>query len=400
MENQLPSIFETFNDARRNGFLDLKAIKDQGKKVVGTFCTYTPEEIFIAAGAIPVGLCSTSDETIPDAEAHLPRNLCPLIKSSYGFAITDKCPYMYFSDLVVGETTCDGKKKMFELLSKIKNVHVMQLPNNQTDPMSVDLWRSEVGKLKERVERDFNVSISDEDLREAIRYKNKERQILKNIYELSKLTPPPMTGSDQLKLLFGSQFKFDFEKKIEELETTYENIKTAYENGDRPVSSQAKRIIITGCPMGGVTEKVAHVIEEVGGVVVAYENCTGVKKLDKMVSEEGDPIEAIADRYLQIGCSVMSPDDNRYELLERLVEEFQADGVIEMTLQACHTYNIESREIKNRLNDKNIPFLTVETDYSTSDIAQLKTRVGAFLEMIVWFFPLELTRGLLCVRQP
>lgn len=65
----------------------------------------------MAAGAVVVSLCSTSDETIEEAEKDLPRNLCPLIKSSYGFGKTDKCPYFYFSDLVVGETTCDGKRK-------------------------------------------------------------------------------------------------------------------------------------------------------------------------------------------------------------------------------------------------------------------------------------------------
>ena len=74
--------------------------------MVGVFCTYFPQEIAMAMGACVVGLCSTSDETIKDAERDLPSNLCPLIKSSYGFALTDKCPFFYFSDLIVGETTC------------------------------------------------------------------------------------------------------------------------------------------------------------------------------------------------------------------------------------------------------------------------------------------------------
>ena len=110
-------MFEEFADQRRNSFLAIKKLKDEGTPVVGVFCTYLPKEIANAMGAAVVGLCSVSDETIPDAEKDLPRNLCPLIKSSYGFAKTDKCPFFYFSDLVVGETTCDGKKKMYELLS-------------------------------------------------------------------------------------------------------------------------------------------------------------------------------------------------------------------------------------------------------------------------------------------
>src|SRR5699024_11357577 len=106
VKNNLPEIFEDFGQARQAGFLTVKELKDQGQPVVGVYCTFMPEELVMAAGAIQISLCSTLDETIADAEEDLPRNLCPLIKSSYGFGKTDKCPYFYFSDLVVGETTC------------------------------------------------------------------------------------------------------------------------------------------------------------------------------------------------------------------------------------------------------------------------------------------------------
>lgn len=382
-KNKLPEIFDSFNDARKNGFITVKNLKDQGKNIVGTFCTYTPVEVFMAADAVYVGLCSTSDETIAEAEKILPRNLCPLIKSSYGFAITDKCPYMYFSDLVVGETTCDGKKKMYELLGDIKNVHVMQLPNTQLTQEARDMWYKEVIKLKERVEHDFNVTISDEAIKKAIVDKNNERKVIKEFYELSTLCPPPMTGLEQLNVLFGSQFKFDYDVKIKEIQDMTKQLKEDYDNGVRKVDEKAKRIVITGCPMGGATDKIVRIIEEVGGVVVAYENCTGIKQTDMLVDETiEDPYRAIADRYIEIGCSVMTPDNNRYELLDRLTKQFKADGVIEMTLQACHTYNIETHSIRKFLEEKDVPFLSVETDYSTSDIAQLKTRIAAFIEMI------------------
>ena len=382
-KNKLPEIFDSFNDARKNGFITVKELKDSEKKVVGTFCTYTPVELFMAADAVYVGLCSTSDETIPDAEKVLPRNLCPLIKSSYGFAITEKCPYMYFADLVVGETTCDGKKKMYELLGDIKNVHVMQLPNTQITDEAREMWYQEVLKLKERIEKDFELKISDDAIKNAIKEKNIERKVMKEFYELSTLCPPPMTGLEQLQVLFGSQFKFNSSAKIKEIEDMTKQLKEEYDAGERKVSEKAKRILITGCPMGGVTDKIVKIIEEVGGVVVAYENCTGVKQMDMLVDESiQDPYKAIADRYLEIGCSVMTPDNNRLELLERLTKQFNVDGVVEMTLQACHTYNIETHTIREFLEEKNIPFLSVETDYSTSDIAQLKTRIAAFIEMI------------------
>jgi benzoyl-CoA reductase/2-hydroxyglutaryl-CoA dehydratase subunit BcrC/BadD/HgdB len=382
MKKELPQVFDSFAEARKNGFLAVKKIKDSGKGVVGQFCTYTPLEIFMAADLVSVSLCSTSDETIPEAEKELPSNLCPLIKSSYGFAVTDKCPYMYFADLVVGETTCDGKVKMYELLAKKKNLHILQLPRNQFTKEAKALWKSELIRLKERVEKDFGVTITDDNLIEAIKKRNVERRLLKELYELSTMCPPPITGLRQLQILFGSQFKFDWQEKADEIRSAIMNIKEAYEAGERPVSVDAPRILITGCPMGGVTEKVVKVIEEAGAVVVAYENCTGAKQMDRQCKEEGDPLTNIADHYLQIGCSIMTPNPNRFELLGRLCEQFHVDGVVEMTLQACHTYAVESYTVKRFLKEKNIPYLQLETDYSTADIGQLSTRAGAFVEML------------------
>lgn len=382
MVQELPEIFDSFSEARRNGFLDMKTLKEQGFGVVGTFCTYVPTELIIAAGLIPVGLCSTSDETIGEAEKTLPRNLCPLIKSSYGFAVSNKCPYMYFSDLVVGETTCDGKIKMYELLGKLKDVYVMDLPRTQHKESSRALWLGEIKAFKEKLETKFKLRISDEALRQAIQERNRERRRLKELYELCRLNPPPMTGLQQHKILYGSQFKFNHGEKVQELEKAIAQIREAYDKGERPVPPKAKRIIVTGCPIGAATEKIITAIETNGGVVVVYENCTGAKQFDRLVDETGDPYEALCDYYLAIGCSVMTPDTNRLALLESLCQRFAPDGVIEMTLQSCHTYEIETHTIRDFLKAKNIPFLSLETDYSPGDTAQLKTRVAAFIEML------------------
>ncbi|GHV64004.1 2-hydroxyglutaryl-CoA dehydratase [Spirochaetia bacterium] len=379
----LPEIFDSFSEARKQGFIAMKNLKEQGKGVVGTFCSYVPVELFLAAGLIPVGLCSTSDETIGAAEKVLPRNLCPLIKASYGFAATDKCPYMYFSDLVVGETTCDGKLKMYELLGKIKDVHVMELPHSQDKPSSRSLWMEEIKLLKKKVEEKFGVTITTENVSRAITERNRERSLLKKVYELSVMNPPPLTGLQQLQILFGAQYKFDHEKKVQELEETINSITREYKNGSQPAAATPQpRIIVTGCPIGGATEKFTRIIEESGAVVVAYENCTGAKQFDRQVNESGDPYEALADYYLNIGCSVMSPNPNRLELLGRLCTQFRADGVLEMVLQSCHTYAIESHTIGEFLKARNIPFMSMETDYSAGDTEQLKLRIAAFIEML------------------
>lgn len=381
--NNLPEIFEGFSEARKNGFISMKNLKDEGRKVVGTFCTFTPWEVIHASGAIAVSLCAKSDETISEAEKYLPRNLCPLIKSSYGFALTDKCPYFYFSDMIVGETTCDGKKKMYEFLGDIKNVHVMQLPQTNKGEDAYRLWRNEIVTLKEKLEKEFNVEITDEKLEESIKLRNRERLALREFYELGKMCPPPITGLEMLKVLSGASFKWDKEEEIKELRELANKAKQKYEEGERKVSEDAKRILITGCPMGDATEKVIKAIEENGGVVVCYENCTGVKEISRLVEEGIDPIDAIAEKYLNIGCSCMSPNDNRVSLLSELIDDYKVDGVIDVILQACHTFAVESLRIKRFVNkEKKVPYMSIETDYSQTDVGQLNTRIAAFIEML------------------
>lgn len=377
----LPEVFEEFAEQRKNSFLAVKQLKDKGVPVVGAYCTYFPQEIAHAMGAATVGLCSTSDETIPAAERDLPKNLCPLIKSSYGFAKTDKCPFFYFSDVVVGETTCDGKKKMYEYMSEFKDVFLMELPNSQSEDALV-LWKKEVVRFKEYLEKKFNVTITDEDLRNAVRKENEVRTALKGLYEVMKLDPAPITGHDLFKVLYGSTFKFDRSVIPTEVNALVDKIKKEYAEGK--MQEKKPRILVSGCPIGGATEKVIKAIEDNGGIVVTYENCTGAKSIDKLVDEENPDIyDALARRYLNIGCSVMTPNPNRLELLGRLIDEYKVDGVVEMTLQACHTYNVESLAIRRFVNEKKgIPYINVETDYSQADIGQLNTRITAFIEML------------------
>lgn len=378
---ELPDVFEEFAEQRQQSFLSIKELKEKGVPIVGTFCTYFPQEVAMAMGAATVSLCSTSDETIPAAEKDLPKNLCPLIKSSYGFAATKKCPFFYFSDLVVGETTCDGKKKMYEYLSQFKDVFTMELPNRQTKE-GLELWKKEIIRFKEYLEEKFQVTITEEQLRNAVKIQNEGRVALKRLYELMKLDPAPMKGQELFKVLYGSTFKADRSKIPAEVNAIADKIEKEYQEGK--MEEKKPRILVTGCPIGGATEKVIKAIEDNGGIVVTFENCSGAKSIDKLVDEDAEDIyEAIAERYLSIGCSVMTPNPNRLELLGRLMDEYKVDGVVEMILQACHTYNVESLGIRRFVNDqKGKPYISVETDYSQADIGQLNTRIAAFIEML------------------
>lgn len=380
---KMPEHFEEYAEARRNGFIKVKNIKENGGMIAGIFCTFTPLEIIEAAGMHPVSLCGSSEEPIIDAEAHLPKNICPLIKSSYGFALTDTCPYTYFSDIIIGETTCDAKKKMFELLGKTKNVHVMQLPQSIDRDYSWDIWAKEVQILRERLEKESGNTVTDEMIRERVIERNKYRKLHVEFLELGKLTPPPLTGFEMGTVIDGLNYEFNIDEKSEKLRALIDDTLEKYNSGENRVSKDAKRILITGCPIGGVINKTVKVIDQEGGVVVCFENCGGIKNAGKMIDEDAeDIVKAIADKYLSIGCSVISPNENRLEHIKTLIEEYKVDGVVEIILQACHTYNIESKLVKDISNEMGVPHIRMETDYSASDEGQLRTRLAAFIEML------------------
>lgn len=377
----LPLIFDTFAEARQQGFLAVKELKEQGTPVIGGYCTFLPEELAMAAGALQISLCSTSDETISAAEEDLPRNLCPLIKSSYGFGKTDKCPYFYFSDLVVGETTCDGKKKMYEYMADFKPTYVMQLPNKIDTAASLALWKDEIIRYKEKLEDFLDVAITDDQIQDAIHLKNRERQARKNFYGLGKLNPPALSGTDIFKVMYGANFTLDKENLIQSLNEMTAQVTADYQAGKR--LEHKPRILITGCPIGGVTEKVIRAVEENGAVVVAFENCTVAKSVERLVDEEKDIYDALTEKYINIGCACISNNNNRVELLNQMIDDYQVDGVLDMVLQACIPFAVESNKIREFCQDKKeIPYIYLETDYSTSDIEQINTRVTAFIEMI------------------
>jgi benzoyl-CoA reductase/2-hydroxyglutaryl-CoA dehydratase subunit BcrC/BadD/HgdB len=376
--------FEVFDTMRTANAGRLKEAREQGKKFVGTYCTFCPEELIIAAGAAPFGLCGTKEDPIASAEQVLPRNLCPLIKSSYGFAATGTCPYFQASDLIIGETTCDGKKKMFEVMNDLKPVHVMQLPHDPEAAASLDLWKSELNRLKDRLEEVFQTEITEDKLRAAMRLKNRETTAKRRVHDLNQRVPAVISGIQVLTVTWMSGFALNKEEIIEALEAYVDEALVKADEGLAFGDQNTPRILVTGVPVGLGSEKVLRLVEDNGGAVVGLENCTGYKTLRLMTDPDAaDPMEALARKYLGIPCSCMSPNKGRMELLSDMITDFTVDGVIDLTWQACHTYNIESYTVAELVKQKhNLPFLQLETDYSQSDVQTLNVRIAAFMEMI------------------
>jgi len=354
------------------------ARKETGKHVVGIMCEYTPREAIMAAGGVPICLCGGTAATIPAAEEDLPANLCPLIKSTYGYHAQGSNPFLEMAELIVAETTCDGKKKMYELMGQTRPMHVLDLPQREDDSASLDRWTEEIRKLIAEMESRFGTSVSKDDLREAIKLMNRERSLRRELAGLMKADAPPLTGRDLLLLsssISSIPCAFDaFEKALDH----FKNAGASCENGKRV------RVLMTGVPMAKGSERVLEIIEDNGGLVVALENCSGLKPIIEDVDESADdPVRAIAEKYYHLPCSVLTPNNRRMDLLKDLAREYRADCIIELVWQACLTYDVESHRVKRLAEEElGVPYLRVETDYSPSDSARIAVRVEALFETV------------------
>jgi benzoyl-CoA reductase/2-hydroxyglutaryl-CoA dehydratase subunit BcrC/BadD/HgdB len=378
------SSLDYFQRFGEHSLLQLDEARRAGRKVAGIYCTFAPAELVWAAGAVPVGLCGKKDAPIAEAEKTLPVNLCPLIKSSYGYGVTDTCPFFSASDFLIGETTCDGKKKMFELLGRIKPLFLLQLPYNAEGPVASLYWREEIIRLKEYLEDQTGKRIEAENLRHQINVNNRIRRLLKEIVYQCADGPVPISGLDLLPVMESKGFVVDLESYGEHLEQLLMEFRELKNQGISAAPADAPRILLTGCPVGKGSEKVLRLIEESGGIVVCQENCTGIKSFDWLIDEtDEDPYRAIGRHYLQTPCSCLTPNTGRFDLIARLIEDFNIQGVVDLTWRCCLTYSVEAHLLQDFLGrNGQTPFLHLETDYSSWDVEQLKTRVEAFLEVV------------------
>jgi benzoyl-CoA reductase/2-hydroxyglutaryl-CoA dehydratase subunit BcrC/BadD/HgdB len=324
-----------------------------------------------------VCLCGGSSDTIPTAEEDLPINLCPLIKSTYGYHRMKNNPFLEMADLIVAETTCDGKKKMYELMAESRLMHVLELPQKPDDPDARAHWHAEVRKLKTILETLFLTTITDDALRAAIAKMNRERRLRRQLAGLMKSCAPPITGRQLLDL------KSSISCIAQDLEQ-YEKALAMFEGKQNACAAAKVRVLMTGVPMPHGAERVLEIIEARNGLVVCMENCSGLKPIMDDVDETAaDPLAAIADKYFHLPCSVMTRNDARLDLLRRLARDYRADCVVDMVWQACLTYDVESHRVKRLAEQElGLPYLRIETDYSPSDTARIEVRVEALFETV------------------
>jgi benzoyl-CoA reductase/2-hydroxyglutaryl-CoA dehydratase subunit BcrC/BadD/HgdB len=370
---------------------EIQAAKENGKKVIGYFCMFAPQELILAADAIPVRVNSGWYDTAKLGDRIVPVEVCPIIRSTIGAKMIGLSPYLELSDALISVLTCDGMTKLSEIISDYKPVWAMPLPRVKDSAQSMHFWSEEINTVKGQIEELTGTKITGKKLRSAIELVQKATKVFRRLQELRK-GPPVIMGRDAM--LVNQTFMWDDIKRwTEKTEALCDELEKRARQKIWACPPDTPRVMVTGTPMIWPDNwKLPTLVEEATpqGVLVADELCSSERILyDPVGIDEwtmDDMLKAIAERYLMAStCPCFTSKDgneDRINWLLNKVKEWKINGVIYYVVRGCMLYAMEYTRIKRVLDRMNVPVYYLDTEYTREDVGQMKTRVEAFLEML------------------
>ncbi|NPV92798.1 MAG: hypothetical protein HPY50_18690 [Firmicutes bacterium] len=351
----------------------------KASKQVGYLCVYTPLEILNSAGVAHTRLFKSGDSnTVASGELLTQSVFCDLTKSCLG-AYKEGDPLYTSLDKVYTFYTCDSMKKAAEALNQyFVPTEIFVLPRMRSQQTARSFFREELLSFKEDLESLTSTTISENSLQEQIVLYNQVRGLIKKISELRKRPRPPLTGRDFLEFV-KAYYYLPPEELLDLYGKIYEQLRQVPENNEKTI-----RLMMAGGIVADGDRRLLEIIEdEIGARIVVEDHCTGLKPFYHQISETGDPLQALADGYLdQAPCARMNPLKDRVEFSGKLAQEYSVDGIIYTYLKFCPSYGLSKNEFLKHYQNLGLPVLEIASDYSRSDEGQLKTRLEAFIEVL------------------
>ena len=353
--------------------------KEKGGKVIGYYCTYVPEEVIHAAGMLPYRMRATGSTGTELGDVYSSHLSCSFVRHSLDQAMRGEYNFL---DGLVALFSCDHIRRLFDVwrYGKIEfpyspfYLQFLSVPF-KTDDTAVEWMANEILRFKRSLEDHFQVTITDDALRQSIKTYNERRNLLKRLYDLRKKEAPPITGAEVLSAIIAStampmdEFNQLMKQLLDEV------------GGQDGASDYKARLML----VGGELEDPGYVkfIEDLGGLVVTDFQCFGVRDFWDLVDESSEPIPALAKRYVErISCPRMIDHPRRDSFIKDMVKEFKVDGIIVQRMKYCDCWGCESAMIAWEAKKAGIPCMVLEREYLMIAVGQLRTRAQAFLETI------------------
>jgi bcr-type benzoyl-CoA reductase subunit C len=369
----------------RNYGFRVKELKNEGKKIIGYICSLVPLEIITAAGCVPFRIRGDVHEPITKGDIDLETIACPFYRSCFDLSVKGKYDFLDGSIVAHG---CDSMTRTYAVWKYTLDLsysHFINLPHTLSKS-SMEFFKAELNTFRKSIGKFAGKKISDDDLSEAIGMYNENRDKVRALYELRKLDPPIVSGTELTKILtVGASLPvLEASKLFDEL---------LEELGKRKESpfKKVRRIMIDGACVDNV--EFVKIVEDSGANVVVDTLCNGTRDNLPTTDSGGDPMSALADRYLdKVNCPRTYRENKGQDLQKDLesrfgdigfyAREFKVDGAILYVYRYCDPFGFEVPARKAYFESMKLPLLYLEDEYSAGTIGQLKTRIQAFLEMI------------------
>ena len=370
---------------------EIRAAKQEGKKVIGYMCLFAPIELILAADAIPVRVSSGWYDASKLGDRVVPVEVCPMVRSTIGAKMIALSPYLELSDTLISALTCDGMTKLGEVLSDFKPVWAMTIPRVKDTAQSMRLWSEEIKVIRGQIEELTGNKIRGKQLKSAIELTQKATKAFRRLQELRK-GPPVIMGRDAM-LVNQTYMWDDIERWTEKTEALCDELEERISQKNWACPPDTPRVMLTGTPMIWPDNwKVPTLVEEANpqGILVADELCSGERLLYDPVGVDewsmSDMLNAIAERYLMAStCPCFTSEDGNEDRINWLLnktKEWNIQGVIYYVIRGCMLYAMEYTRVKKVMDSKGVPVYYLDTEYTREDVGQMKTRIEAFLEML------------------
>ncbi|MBI4722211.1 MAG: 2-hydroxyacyl-CoA dehydratase [Candidatus Stahlbacteria bacterium] len=356
-----------------------------GKKLIGFFCMFSPRELLDAADVLySFTAPSFSEKDLAAGELYLPKTFCPIPKAILGLKINRTDPLFEATDFIITPAPCDCKMKTWEYLSQMVPMYIFDIPKKFDEPDAGRYFKSEIGRLRERIEEFLGYKISDNVIRESVHVFNRNRELQFEHCNLRQHNPSPIKGVDSFYAL-TSDLLLNVRDSNIFLEILNAKMKECV---NKNAGYSGVRLMLAGAPVCWPTFKFYELIEECGGEVVIAESCAEARKFFKyedvdLVDEtKADVMEALADKYMHIPCAIWTPNTARIDLIKNLAHKFKVKGIVYNALEFCHPFNAEFQKVKTALDVEGVPSLRIDGTFGNSDREQMKIRIEGFIEML------------------
>lgn len=362
-----------------------KELKAEGKKLIGYVCSFVPLEIITAAGCIPFRIRGDIKEPITVGDNLLEPIVCPFYRSCFDLALKKR--YDFLEGIAIPHA-CDSITRSYSTWMYSLDLPFCQFINipSVVKESSFEFFNEVLNTFRKSLGEFVGKEITDDDITEAIKLHNDNREKAKAIYEFRKMAPPMISGVELTKVLtVGSSLP------VTESNTLFDEV--LGELGQRKESpcKIGPRIMIDGACVDNM--ELVKLIEDMGANVVVDTLCNGTRDSFPLAEVGGDPIDALAHRYLdKINCPKTYRDNKELDFKKDIearfgdigffAGEFKADGSILYVYKYCDPFGFEVPARKAYYDHIKLPHLYLEDEYSAGTIGQLKTRIQAFLEMI------------------